>query len=149
MSAKYRHRGYQDSGDDDRERPRAPRRQELTTEERIQKKSMRHAIDRGANAVVRCPTCGGNAPQLDEIAPETNCPNCSAPLHCCRACKHFSSEARWQCTAAITKAISNKNDGNSCPFYRPTMVLDSTGRRTRSSGGKEDAKSKFDDLFKS
>ncbi|NIV50115.1 MAG: hypothetical protein GWN46_26660, partial [Gammaproteobacteria bacterium] len=51
MSRKYRQPGYQDSDrDQDRGgggRSDAPRR-ELTREERIQKKSLRHAIDREA-----------------------------------------------------------------------------------------------------
>jgi len=149
MSPKYRHRGYKESEREDEERSRPTSRPELTPEERIQKRSLRHAIDRAANAVVRCHNCGRNAPQLDAIERDTVCPSCSTPLHCCRACRHFSPAARWQCTATIPAPVSNKIEANDCAAFEPTLVLDVTGRRSGQRGGAADAKARFDDLFKS
>ncbi len=150
MSRKYRQQGYQDSDrDDDRGggRSEAPRR-ELTREERIQKKSLRHAIDREANEVIRCPNCGRNGDGAIQF--DTRCAHCAAPLRCCRTCKQFDTGARFQCRAPIETAIGDKNKANRCTHYAPRLVLDVTGRRSRKgrNGGGSDPRSQFENLFK-
>ena len=148
MSRKYRHNGYQDSDrDDDRRRGKAPPRQSLTEEERIQRRSMRHAIDREAKEVVRCHNCGRNVQNLGSITKTTACPHCRALLHCCRTCVHFDSAARWQCKVDIPAAIGDKNEANECGKYEARLVLDVTGRRTTGPGS-GDPRSQFDSLFK-
>jgi hypothetical protein len=149
MNRKYRHQGYRDSEREERSRDKPPPRKELTKEERIQRRSMRHAIDREAKEVVRCPNCGRNAQGLGAITPDTTCPNCAAPMHCCRTCRQFDSAARWQCRAEIEAAVENKTKANDCTEYSPRLVLDVTGRRTGSgSGSTGNARSQFEDLFK-
>ena len=82
---KYRHRGYRDSDRDEREQQRkAPARDPLTKEERIQQRSLRKATNREANEVVRCGTCGRNVEDAGMITSTSSCPHCHAPLHCCR-----------------------------------------------------------------
>ena len=148
MSRKYSQQGYQDSGRrDDRERS-APPRQELTREERIQKRSLKHAIDREAHEVIRCPNCGRSGDGTSAISFDTRCNHCAKPLHCCRTCKNFDSSARFQCRAPIETAVGDKNDANRCAHYAPRMVLDSTGRRSRPTGGDNDPRSQFENLFK-
>ena len=151
MSRKYRQQGYQDSGgrDDDRQRERPPRK-ELTREERIQKKSLRHAIDREANEVVRCHNCGRNTDGVGAIGVETRCSHCAAPLHCCRTCRHFDSSARYQCRVTIEKPVGNKIEANTCGQYSARAVLDVTGRRSPKgrNGGGNDPRSQFENLFK-
>jgi hypothetical protein len=93
MSRKYRQPGYQDSDRDDsrgEHRP-APARDELTPEERIQRRSLRHATAREANEVIRCHHCGRNVQNFGTIAADSICPHCSTPLHCCRTCRHFDT----------------------------------------------------------
>ena len=152
MSRKYRQHGYQDSnrGDDRDNRERsAPPRREMTPEERIQKKSLRHAIDREANEVVRCHNCGRSGDDGVAIGVDARCSHCATPLHCCRACKHFDSGARYQCRAPIETAIGDKNKANQCGHYAPRLVLDVTGRRsTGRNGGSKDPRSQFENLFK-
>jgi hypothetical protein len=149
MSRKYRHQGYQDSDrDDDRRRGKAPPREKLTEEERIQRRSLRHAIDREAKEVVRCPNCGRNAHDFGGITTTTTCPHCGAPLHCCRTCVHFDSAARWQCKANIPAPVGDKNKANDCALYEASLVLDVTGRRTTGTRGGDDPRSQFDSLFK-
>jgi hypothetical protein len=153
MSQKYRHRGYQDSDSrDERETRRSPRQHEqLTMEEKIQRRSIRKATDRNANEVVRCHACGRNVQDYAPITAQSTCPNCSVPLRCCRACAHFDSAARWQCRTDIEKAVGDKNAVNACVSYAPRLVLDFTGRRSSGSGGSKsnDPRSKFEDLFRS
>ena len=152
MSRKYRQAGYQDSDRDERrgdDRRPAPKR-ELTREEKIQRRSLRHATAREANEVIRCHVCGRSVENFGTIAHDTGCPHCNAPLHCCRICRSFDSSARWQCRAPIEQAVGDKNKANDCSHYSPRTVLDATGKRsepgTRSSN---DPKDQFDNLFKS
>lgn len=149
MSQKYRHHGYKDA---DWERDREPRKgpppgQPLTPEERAQKRALRHALDREANEVIRCPDCGRNIQAIGAITAETTCPHCRAGLRCCRACRHFDSSARWECRAPIAERVPDKGRVNACPSYEPRLVLDATGRRTGTQVA-GDPKSAFESLFK-
>jgi DNA-directed RNA polymerase subunit RPC12/RpoP len=138
-----------DSGRNDDRGPReAPRKRELTTEERIHLRGLRHAVDRDANAVIRCHSCGQSVQNLDGILPDTNCPYCNSPLHCCRTCREFDSAARWQCHATIEKPVASKGQANDCAKYAPRLVLDSTGKRSTSSHSAGNARAQFDNLFK-
>ncbi|HKQ59646.1 MAG TPA: hypothetical protein VJS92_00090 [Candidatus Polarisedimenticolaceae bacterium] len=161
MSQKYRHHGYRDSDwSRDGERPKPAPGRVLTPEERIQQRSLRHAIDRDANEVLRCHNCGRGIPAFGTIAADSVCPHCQAPLHCCRTCRSFDSAARWQCRAEITEQIADKSKANACPQYAARLVLDVTGRRSASgnaqgngngNGGSRpsnDPRSLFENLFK-
>lgn len=149
MTRKYRQQGYQDSArSDERSRDRPPPSSDLSTEERIQRKSLRHAIDREANEVIRCQACGRGASGLETIHTDTNCPFCNSPLHCCRSCRNIDSGARWQCRAEITVAVSDKSKANDCARYAPRLVLDSTGRRNNTSRGAGGPREQFENLFK-
>jgi hypothetical protein len=155
MSRKYRQQGYQD---DDRERDdRAPARRprrELSAEEKLHRKGLRHALDRDAREVLRCHSCGRTSADT-QVGTRSSCPHCNVALHCCRGCRHFDSGARWQCRAEIEAAVSNKTAANECPSFAPSLVLDATGKRgvagRPSAGGRArptDARSAFEDLFK-
>ena len=149
MSRKYRHQGYMDSERKNRESgPDQPSSRDLTTEERIQRRSMRHAIDREAREVIRCHVCGRGTQGFDIIAPDTACPSCRAPLHCCRTCRQFDSAARRQCRAEITEAVGDKSKANGCAQYAALLVLDSTGRRSNTPNGSGGPREQFENLFK-
>jgi len=148
VSRKYSQRGYMESDREDRD-DRKPRPQNnLSPEERLHRKGLRHALDRDANEVVRCHNCGRNADLAGPIAFDTRCTHCSAPLRSCRTCKSFDTAARWQCRAPIEKPVGDKNQPNRCTHYRARLVLDVTGRRTGKSNP-NDPRSQFDNLFKS
>ncbi len=151
---KYRQRGYKESETETRERHHQPRYDNLTKEQKYQRRSLRHATNREANEVIRCPTCGTGIAGLGAVTPDVLCPRCNSPIHCCRACRHFDSATRWQCRAEIQERIDDKNRANQCSSYQPRLVLDSTGRRTvvapvNGTGmASNDPKSQFENLFK-
>jgi predicted RNA-binding Zn-ribbon protein involved in translation (DUF1610 family) len=148
MNRKYRQQGYQDSPREPRERGRTPPAQPLTPEERAQLRASRHAVQREANEVMRCPNCGRNVVAFGTVGFETLCPHCTAPLHACRACRHFDTSARWECRAAIPAHLPEKSKANTCTFFEARLVLDATGKRTGASGASNDPKSQFESLFK-
>ena len=152
MDRKYGHKGYQESSRDDRDRDR--KREPitpLTPEERAQQRSLRHAVQREANEVLRCPNCGKNVPASGAVSQETRCPHCASPLHACRACRHFDSSARWECRAPIAAPVADKSKANDCASFTARLVLDATGKRSGTSGASgasHDPKSQFENLFK-
>ena len=152
MDRKYGHKGYQESSRDDRDRDRqrqqGPPAVPLTPEERAQQRSLRHAVQREANEVLRCPNCGRNVPASGAISSELRCPHCGSALHACRACQHFDSAARWECRAPITAPVMEKSKANTCTLFSARLVLDTTGKRTGPAGSSNDPKSQFDNLFK-
>jgi len=151
MDRKYGHKGYQESSRDDRGRDRDRSQKPvtpLTPEERAQQRSLRHAVQREANEVLRCPNCGKNVPASGAVSAETRCPHCGASLHACRACQHFDSSARWECRADIAAPVPDKSKANTCLSFSARLVLDATGKRTGSSGSSNDPKSQFESLFK-
>ena len=150
MDRKYRHQGYQDSGGDDRDRRKPPPRRPLTPDEKAQLRGLRHATERDAQEVLRCPDCGRNIQQFGAVGFDKECPHCSAPLHTCRACRHFDTGARWECRAEIAERVPDKGKPNRCPGYEARIVLDATGKRQTSPGSQHsnDPKSAFESLFK-
>jgi predicted RNA-binding Zn-ribbon protein involved in translation (DUF1610 family) len=153
MERKYGQRGYQESGRDDRDRSRPPQqapRKPLTPEEKAQLRGLKHAVQREANEVLRCPDCGRNIPAFGAVGFETACPHCNAPLHTCRACRNFDSAARWECRAPLTERVAEKGKPNTCELYEARLVLDATGKRTGPGSGPSgnDPKSQFENLFK-
>ena len=147
LAQKYRQHGYKDTAWQERGPRRAPPQAPLTPEEKAQQRSLKHALSREANEVVRCPDCGRNIPAIGAIGFDTNCPHCNAPLHSCRSCRHFDTAARWECRATVPERVGEKGKANACTAYEARLVLDATGRRsgTPQSG---DPKSAFDNLFK-
>ena len=160
MAMKYRQRGYRDSERDDRDRNRGQStyrqgpppadRSSLSAGERAQQRSLKHALERNANEVIRCPSCGRNAHSFGIGASENRCNHCGASLHCCRACRHFDSSARWECrkVEGLQARVADKTAENSCRLYEPLLVLDATGKRQTAPSSGNDPKSQFDSLFK-
>jgi hypothetical protein len=137
-----------DNDRDERPSRRSPPRQKLSAEERIQKRSLRHATDPAANEVIRCHQCGRSVEHFGTISQQSACPNCHAPLHCCRACRQFDVQARWQCRAEIDAPVGDKAKTNDCVHYEPRVVLDVTGRRSGTPQGPGGPREAFDNLFK-
>jgi hypothetical protein len=157
MTQKYRHHGYRDTEREDRGRDTTTRRppQDRSAQsegERAQQRSLRHALERDAREVIRCPGCGRNVPAVGAVATDNRCTHCGASLHCCRTCKSFDTAVSWECRKAdrIPARIPDKAAPNTCPHYEPGLILDSTGKRTTPGprGAGNDPKSQFDNLFK-
>ena len=148
MERKYGHKGYQDSSREDRDRQRTPPQKPLSPEERAQQRSLRHAVQREAQEVMRCPNCGRDIVASGAVGMDSKCPHCAAPLHACRACRHFDTGARWACRAEIAAPVSEKSKANACTHFEARLVLDATGKRTATTGTSNDPKSQFENLFR-
>ena len=112
-----------------------------------QLRTLRLAGDRRAAVVTRCGRCGYQWPTGEvSIVVGSVCPTCNTPLRSCRHCSLFDPAERFECRADIPERIVNKWAGNECLSFRPTEVLDITGRKLDTA---RDAKAAFDSLFDS
>jgi len=136
---KYRHRGYQDSGNEPAARrpsgPRPPR-----------EGPRGRGADQEKAVVFRCKHCGERVLDLDSIGVGARCRKCGEALHSCSQCAFFDTAARFECAKPIPARIVSKKAGNECTFYAPAKTFDLTG--TRGSATPDDARAAFDALFK-
>jgi len=135
---KYRQRGYQDTGREEREsRPKA----------RQENFGPRTPKMPGTHAVSRCGGCGGVLP--DGIDPNGKCPRCGFELHSCKQCAYFDTSARFECTQPVLVRIPRKDVKNECGFYSMRFTVE---RQTTLPQGarpqRNDPRQAFENLFK-
>ena len=133
---KYRHHGYRDD-DYRKERERS--------HDRPARRGPREIATREATVVIRCWQCGDHQEPDAGDGPINACSNCNADLQCCRNCRHFDPGARFQCRQPIEKAYRDKTIRNDCAKFEARQVLDSTGRRARTTPVRNGADVKSDD----
>ena len=105
---KYRQRGYRDTDwKERRDRDHTDER-----EARQEARKTRHAVSRESTVVVRCADCGHQSAGQIAVAFDTACEGCQAPLHNCRNCRHFDTQARFQCRQPIPERLMSKTDAN-------------------------------------
>jgi hypothetical protein len=73
------------------------------------------------------------------------CPRCDADLHSCHNCRFYDPTKHNQCAETQAEWVRDKEASNYCDYFSPNPVL-SAGKRSLSPS--EDAKKKFNSLFK-
>jgi predicted RNA-binding Zn-ribbon protein involved in translation (DUF1610 family) len=149
---KYRQRGYQDSGQKERERSESS-----TSRPPAPRDDSRGPRGRGLGAptetVFKCAACGTQLPPADEIAVEARCPRCGADLHTCSHCSHFDSAVFNECRqggalppgATTPVRVAKKTQRNDCTLFAPRGVQVFAKEEKRSP---DDPRAAFDALFK-
>lgn len=116
---KYRHRGYQDSEWEERER-RAERNRRVQEEGRLAPRG--RGLGAPTVSVFRCRVCGEKQPFSGAIALEATCSKCKAALHSCSHCSFFDTSAPNECLKPVRTRIANKNAANACQLFAPRLV---------------------------
>jgi hypothetical protein len=140
---KYRHRGYQDSGNEER----GPRRGPSGPPPPRPEGPRGRGIDVNKAVVFACKACGEKRRDPEELTSDTTCAKCGADLHSCVQCSSFDTSARWECIRPIPARIASKKGRNLCTFFSPAQSFDLTGSRG-TTATPDDARSAFDNLFK-
>ena len=130
---KYRQRGYQDSGREEREK-RPAKKPETFGPRRL---SMP-----GKREVIRCASCATILPPGLDL--NGKCLKCGFELHSCKMCSYFDPSAHFECTQPIKERIPRKVAHNHCQLY----MLRSTIERETSTSRPLDARAAFENLFK-
>jgi hypothetical protein len=73
------------------------------------------------------------------------CPKCDYDLHVCRNCRFYDPAKHNQCAETQAEWVRDKEASNYCDYFPPNQIL-SAGKRSMSP--EENAKKKFDSLFK-
>jgi predicted RNA-binding Zn-ribbon protein involved in translation (DUF1610 family) len=140
---KYRQRGYQDSGQENRQKrgasetPARPVKKDTFGPRAIQMP--------GTRTVSRCSQCGTLLESLGK--PVGQCPKCGFELHSCKQCSYFDTSSRFECTRPIPERIPRKDQRNDCAFYSIRVMVEketSTPKALRPN----DARQAFENLFK-
>jgi len=140
---KYRHRGYQDSGDRDQ-----PSRGSQPPREKKEGPRGR-GLGAPTETVFRCAACGDKKVVTEEALPfDATCTKCGADLHTCSNCVNFDTSVHWECRkhAEIPARVAKKRDRNECLLFTPRATQEfgqESGKPTP--GG---ARAAFDALFK-
>jgi len=48
----------------------------------------------------------------------TECPECKADLHTCKACKFYSPGSHYDCHESVEDPVSDKERSNFCDFFK-------------------------------
>jgi hypothetical protein len=74
------------------------------------------------------------------------CAQCGSDLHSCRNCRFYDTSKNNQCAEPQAEWVRDKEAANYCDYFEPSSG--STARAPTSSAS-ENAKKKFDSLFRS
>lgn len=91
---------------------------------------------------MECWKCGSQIAELDrKITFRAYCENCQADLHCCKNCTFYKPGRPNDCMIPGTDYVADREKANLCEDFK------SFGKFTPASKS-DDAKKRFDDLFK-
>ena len=100
----------------------------------------------------------GETIEVTEVASRVGtrdtCLPCDADLHSCRNCRFYDASKHNQCAETQAEWVRGKEASNYCDYFSPNPVgpsgarPDSGARSNRSLSAADDAKKKFDSLFK-
>ncbi len=92
----------------------------------------------------RCFHCGAEVEIEGKVARGDTCPACHSSLHCCRNCRFYSESAHNKCEDPAAEWVSDREAGNFCEYFE----FQKSGTAGLGGGKKDEARKKFDDLFK-
>lgn len=92
----------------------------------------------------KCGTTADYAPGV-RVGTRDTCPRCDSDLHSCRNCRHYDPAKHNQCAETQAEWVRDKEASNYCDYFSPATTRRAGGTAP---GGADDAKKKFDSLFK-
>jgi hypothetical protein len=137
---KYRQPGYQDNGDDKRDKSQRPIAQRPNRDNTYGPRPLNMP---GTRTVSRCAQCGKVVNMVGELAAACTC---GFALHSCKQCAHFDPASRFECRQTILERVPKKDVVNTCGVF---LLKTSVEKETTSSGNRaNDARRAFENLFK-
>lgn len=94
-----------------------------------------------------CWKCGKRIeyPSGSRVGNRDTCPKCDADLHSCHNCQYYDPGKHNQCSETQAEWVRDKEAANYCDYFHPNLILMA---RSQPSSPADDAKKKFDSLFK-
>ncbi|MCH8027503.1 MAG: hypothetical protein IID63_05205 [candidate division Zixibacteria bacterium] len=100
-----------------------------------------------SNEGLICWNCSKNTGLSGRISRADSCESCLADLRCCRGCRHFDPNRRFQCKESIETNVPNKEKSNFCDFFQARIAFKKQGGVSYQTDSKDERKKNFDDLF--
>ena len=91
-----------------------------------------------------CSLCGTQIEVDKYFSRKSVCAKCGADLHICMNCRFYSERAHNKCSEPKAEFQRSREKANFCDYF----VFREDDRPSSSSGAREDALKKLDDLFK-
>ena len=92
-----------------------------------------------------CWNCGADTGIERRVPRQEQCESCLSDLRCCRGCRFFAPDRRFQCYETIDSSVLPKDKANFCDYFSPRVTGKAAGDGF---DAKSERKSGFDDLFK-
>jgi hypothetical protein len=94
-----------------------------------------------------CWKCGATIEMKpgERIGSRDACSRCGADLHSCRNCRFYDTSKSNQCAEPQAEWVRDKEAANYCDYFQPSSR---TADRAEASQSAQDAKKKFDSLFR-
>lgn len=90
----------------------------------------------------KCYKCGEPYTDLKSVSFQATCPKCNLYLHCCLNCRLYDPYASNKCKSPTTEWVTDREKYNYCDEFEFAEA------KSETKSNQEDAKSKFDKLFK-
>ena len=91
-----------------------------------------------------CFKCGTPYHVKDRVGRTAVCTKCDADLHCCLNCRHHNPRVHNECEENQAEWVRDRDRANHCDYFDPKRGA----RSGNQSSAKDDARAKFDNLFK-
>ena len=89
-------------------------------------------------AELGCWNCGADLAAVPRpISRHEQCPNCFEALHCCRFCRHYSTDVTGGCDEDRADPPVVKENANFCDWFRPDASAYSGERSSRADAAKD------------
>jgi hypothetical protein len=145
---KYRHNGYQDSGQRSKQPSEGPRPNTGPFKERMEGAPRGRTAGGFGPEAFKCNQCGTLRHSIGDLTNEDTCVKCGADLHTCGNCRNFDTTTMWECRETIPARISAKHAKNECAKFSPKIVRDlSPDKGSQQYQSPDDARKAFDALF--
>lgn len=92
----------------------------------------------------RCQACAKEIRIDRTVGRQETCPHCGTDLHVCLNCSFYSPGAYNDCREPQAERVVDKKRSNFCDYF---VFCDDASRKGQAAG-KEDARSRLDELFK-
>jgi hypothetical protein len=139
---KYRQRGYQDRGDEARQKIEKSAGKPANRDNTFGPRPLNMPA---STAVSRCALCGVLLTSLTD--PPGQCPKCAFELRSCKQCSHFDPSSRFECSQTILVRIPRKDARNECALYSISVRVEKQ-TSTPVQARPMDARQAFENLFK-
>lgn len=94
--------------------------------------------DAGLSHKIVCFQCGDSLAALSlPLSRRDQCPNCSADLHICKMCAHYSPHIPRQCREDGAEDVKEKDRPNFCDWFLPSEGAFDPDRKSESDAAKD------------